>query len=145
MITDKLLNFSTAQDLTQAPAGQDTPSTNVIDFSQARDFGPTEGFKVWVEFPSLPAPTTGHLGVKIQTSADNQNWTTLEELPTIDLSNISATQPFAVRAKPAFSNKPYRYMRLTYNPAQALTSGSVTAGINLDVPAYLAYPKNYVA
>ncbi|MBA5726912.1 hypothetical protein [Bombella mellum] len=145
MITDRLLNFSNAQDLTQAPAGQDTPSTNVVDFSQPRDFGPTEGFKVWVEFPNTPSPSSGRLDVKIQVSTDNQNWNTLEELPGIDLSLIGPGSPFAVRAKPAFSNTPYRYMRLTYNPAQAMTSCTVTAGINLDVPAQIAYPKNYVA
>ncbi|MXV35864.1 MULTISPECIES: Bbp16 family capsid cement protein [unclassified Saccharibacter] len=146
MIVDKLLLFSNKQDLTQAQAGSPTPSTNVVDFSQARDFGPTEGFKVFVEFASLPVGPSGTtLSIAVQVSTDNQTWTTLEDFPSIDVTTLTQAHPFAVRAKPAFSNTAYRYMRLTYSPSQALSSGIVMAGINLDVPAQRAYPKNYVA
>ncbi|GBQ07876.1 Bbp16 family capsid cement protein [Saccharibacter floricola] len=146
MIVDKLLLFSNKQDLTQAQAGSPTPSVNTVDFSQARDFGPTEGFKVFVEFSSLPIGAAGTtLSIAVQISIDNQNWTTLEDFPSIDITTLTNSQPFAVRAKPAFSNMIYRYMRLTYTPSQTLSSGIVMAGINLDVPSQQAYPKNYVA
>lgn len=146
MIVDKLLLFSDRQDMAQLSAGTATPSANVIDFSQARDFGPTEGFKIFVEFPSLPlGPAGTTLSIAVQVSTDNQNWTTLEDFPSIDITTLNSSQPFAVRAKPAFSNAPYRYMRLTYTPSQTLSTGLMIAGINLDVPSQWAYPKNYVA
>lgn len=146
MITDHLLLLSNKQDLTQAPASSATPSLSVVDFSQARDFGPTDGFTVFVEFPSLPlGPAGTTLSVAVQVSTDNQNWTTLEDFPALDITTLTPSQPFAVRAKPAFANTPYRYMRLTYTPSQALSSGIVIAGITRDVPGQRAYPKNYVA
>ncbi len=224
MIIDGLLLFSNAQDLTALAAGTATPSTNIIDFSQNRDFGPTGPFKVFAECGTLPmpagepaaagavtvadgavtavavssagsgyseapavtltggggtgaeatavltdgevtsikvtaggtgytsaptatiaAPSDATMDVAVQISQDGTNWDTLEEFPGIDLGLLSQRTPFLVRAKPAFSNTLYRYMRLTYNPSVALTVGTVTAGINLDVPANVPYPRNYVA
>ncbi|MBM3099136.1 hypothetical protein JRX38_14185 [Gluconobacter cerinus] len=144
---DNLLLFSHAQDLTAATAGTALASSNTIDFSQNRDFGPTEPFKVFAEFPSLPASATAGatMDVAIQISQDASTWTTLEDFPGIVVSDITASMPFAVRAKPAFSNTLYRYMRLTYTVSAVLTSGTITAGINLDVPAQHAYPRNYVS
>lgn len=147
MIVDSLLLFSNAQDLTTATAGNALASSNVLDFSQNRDFGPTGPFKIWAEFTSLPTSATAGatLDVSVQISQDGATWTTLEDFPGIVVSDISASMPFAVRAKPAFSNTLYRYMRLTYTPSAVLTSGTITAGINLDVPGQHAYPRNYVA
>lgn len=145
MMTDALLLFSDRQDMTSVPANTGTPS-NVVDFSQAREFGPTEGFKVYAAFSSLPTGASGaKITVNIQVSVDNQNWTTVESLPDIEISNITDSQPFFVRSKPAYAREPYRYMRLTYNPTAVLTSGTITAGIAMNVPGQHAYPKNFVA
>ncbi|GAB6966352.1 hypothetical protein JCM25156A_03890 [Komagataeibacter kakiaceti JCM 25156] len=223
MIIDGLLLFSNAQDLTALAAGIATPSTNIIDFSQNRDFGPTGPFKVFAECGTLPladsagatatatetagavtaiavssggsgyatapavtlsggggtgatatatvengvvtgitvtnggsgyasaptvsiaAPADPTMDVAVQISQDGADWDTLEEFPGIDLTVLSQRTPFLVRAKPAFSNTLYRYMRLTYTASVALDAGTVTAGINLDVPANVPYPRNYVA
>ncbi|MCE2578063.1 hypothetical protein [Gluconacetobacter entanii] len=221
MIIDGLLLFSNAQDLTALAAGVATPSTNIIDFSQNRDFGPTGPFKVFAECGTLPmadtetatgtateasgavtgiavasggagyssapvvtisggagaeatatvengvvtgftvtaggagytsaptvtvaAPPDPTMDVAVQISQDGSDWDTLEEFPGIDLTALAQRTPFLVRAKPAFSNTLYRYMRLTYTASVALDVGTVTAGINLDVPANVPYPRNYVA
>ncbi|NHN85798.1 hypothetical protein GOB93_14270 [Acetobacter musti] len=147
MIVDSTLIFSSAQDLTTAAAGGAVVSTNSFDFSQNVDFGPTEGIKVFVECPSLPTSATAGatIAVAVQVSQDDATWETLEAFPAVPIADLTTEQPFLVRAKVAFSTELYRYMQLTYTPSAVLTSGTVTAGIALDVPARTAYPRNYVA
>ncbi|WP_186336086.1 hypothetical protein [Komagataeibacter melaceti] len=104
--------------------------------------GYTSAPTVTVTVAAPPDPT---MDVAVQISQDGSDWDTLEEFPGIDLSVLTERTPFLVRAKPAFSNTLYRYMRLTYTASVALDAGTVTAGINLDVPANVPYPRNYVA
>lgn len=147
MIMDSLLLFSNAQDLTVLTAATAAPSTNTIDFSQARDFGNTEHFRVFAMFGTLPASATAGatLTVDVQISTDAATWETLESFPAIPIAELTQLEPFLVRAKPAVSNAPYRYMRLQYTASAVLTAGAITAGINLDNPYRHAYPRNYVA
>ncbi|MFT9163811.1 MAG: hypothetical protein ABF504_01905 [Komagataeibacter saccharivorans] len=223
MIIDSLLLFSNNQDLSGGTAGTAVPSSNIIDFSQPNDLGPTEFIKAFATFTSLPvadtstatatatltseavsaiavsdggtgytsapavtisggggtgatatatvengavtgftvtaggsgytsaptvtiaAPASPTLDIALQTSTDGQDWQTLEEFPSIAIDEITDSTPFALRAKPAFSNTLYRYMRLTYASSVALTTGVVTAGLNADVPGQHAYQRNYVA
>lgn len=147
MIIDSLLLFSKGQDLTAATAGTALASSNIIDFSQANDLGPTEFIKAFAVFTSLPTSATegATIDVALQVSNDAQNWNTLEEFPSIAIADVTDSTPFALRAKPAFSNTLYRYMRLTYTVSAALTSGVITAGLNADVPGQHDYARNYVA
>lgn len=147
MIMDSLLLFSKGQDLTTATAGTALASSNFIDFSQDTDLGPTEGIKAFATFTSLPTSATAGatISVALQVSSDGQTWSTLEDFPAIALADVTDSKPFALRAKPAFSNTVYRYMRLTYTVSAALTSGIITAGLNMDVPGQHSYARNYVA
>lgn len=94
---------------------------------------------------TIAAPASPTLDIALQISTDGQDWQTLEEFPSIAIDEITDSTPFALRAKPAFSNTLYRYMRLTYASSVALTTGVVTAGLNADVPGQHAYQRNYVA
>lgn len=146
MITDALLMFSDKQDMTSAAANAATASTNVIDFVQQWDGGVSH-LNVFAEWGNLPASATSGatVDVKVQVSTDAQNWNTLEEFPAVPIANATTDNPFLVRARLAANGAAYRYAQLVYTPSAALTSGTITAGINLTAPARRAYPRNYVA
>lgn len=149
MILDGLLLWSNAQDMTQLQAGTPAPSTNSIDLSQARDLGGSEGLSIMGIWNTLPSSATAGatVTVSLQVSSDNVNWTTLETFMPVPVSSVSGLAPFEFRARaiPYDATGIYRYMQLSYTASAALTSGTLTAGINLDVPYRHTYPRNFVA
>lgn len=148
MITDGFLYFSDQQDLTNQLSGTATPvvSTSNIDFAQKWDAGPS-CLKIWAECRNMPTSDDpdAMLAVLVEVSKDNTTWTKLVDFPGRKVSEITINEPWVVRSDVPIAGDVYRYMRLTYTPSAPLKTGTISAGINLNVPAQHAYPSNYRA
>lgn len=143
MIMDKLLLFSTAQNITSTE-----PSDNVIDLGVARDVGisDSKSMKILVVVTTGFTSTDGTLTVVAQGSTDNSTWDDYISSPALTAGNLVVTRRImdAEWPRPASGKSTPRYLRLNYVVANAaFTPGAVTATLVVDRQDFKAYGRNF--
>lgn len=143
MIMDKLLLFSTAQNITSTE-----PSDNVIDLAVARDMGigDDKSLKIVVVVTTAFVSTDGTLTVTAQGSTDNSTFDDYISTPALAAASLTAGARImdAEWPRPAAGKSTPRYLRLNYTVANtAFTPGAVTATLVVDRQDFKAYPRNF--
>lgn len=138
MLVDKKLTFSDAQAITAAAA-----STDVLDFSEARDLGVGEPLYivVLVDTAFTDSGSNSTLSVALETDS-SESFTPDATRTLFTFPALSAAGTVKIsRIGPDDINQ--RYCRLYYTPNNGdLTTGAVTAFITHDIQAWKAYADN---
>lgn len=127
MILDKELIFSTAQEVTSGT----TNSDYIVDMGAGGDAYNALWFVVQVD--TAAAATEGDnptLNIKLQTSADNDSYTSLYETGPLGPASLTAGTEYKVRIPVGMQ----RYLKVVYEVDGAnFTAGKYTAFLTPDV------------
>ena len=130
MILDKELIFSTAQEVTSGTAN----STNTVDMGAGGDAYEALWFVVQVDTAAAATDGTNPtLNIKLQTSADNDSYTSLYETGPLGTASLTAGTEYKIRIPVGMQ----RYLKVVYevtadNTAN-FTAGKYTAFLTPDV------------
>lgn len=142
MKKDAVFQFSTAQAIT-SEAGSD----NKYDAGVARDIGTGEDLWICTEVTTAftDSGSNSTLDVKLQTSADNSTFTTVQTLFTIAATApVTTSEATLYKAKISPIGTDRRYYRLLYTPVTGdLSAGAVSSFMTTTVQNWKAKPKGY--
>ena len=136
MMIDNNLVFDTANAITTT-----RDSTNIIDFSVARDMGDGEGLEVIIQPSGLTSTaTTTTIQAMFMVSTDNSTYTTAAMSTTVTLGSLSTGSNILNIHVPmrriedatiySAGNDAYpRYCKLNYVVSATLSAGTITAWI----------------
>lgn len=130
MILDKELIFSTAQEVTSA----DADSTNTVDLGAGGDAYKALWFVVQVDTAATAAEGTNPtLNIKLQTSADNDSYTSLYETGPLGTASLTAGTEYKIRIPVGMQ----RYLKVVYDVTAdngtSFSAGKYTAFLTPDV------------
>ena len=146
MILDALYLFDTAAAITASATVQ--ASTNVLDLGAHRDMGigdnPSLKLLVQVE-EAFTTTNSATLGVALQGSTNNTNWTTMLSSPQSTMTPgtlIAGARLFEVDVpRPAPNEAIPQYLRILYTAnVGVFSTGSITAAIVIDRQDWVSYP-----
>lgn len=145
MMIDKQNLFSDNQPLI-ASVGS-FPSTDIIDLGVARDIGggtrPAMDLFCRITDTYLASGGASTLTVALQTSPDNNTWTTLGQTAAIAKASLVAGYEFGFTF---FPDPTSRYIRLNYTIAtNDGTAGKISAGFAAAKDQQAYYPRGYTA
>lgn len=138
MLVDKKLTYSDAQAITAAAA-----STDVIDFSEARNLGVGEPLYIVVLVDTAFTDSGSDSTLSVALEMDSTESFTPDYTRTLfTFPALSAAGTVKI-ARISPDDMDLRYSRLLYTPNNGnLTTGAVTAFITHDIQAWKAYADN---
>lgn len=138
MLVDKKLTYSDAQAITAAAA-----STDVIDFSEARNLGVGEPLYIVVLVDTAFTDASSDSTLSVALEMDSTESFTPDYTRTLfTFPALSAAGTVKI-ARISPDDMDMRYSRLLYTPNNGnLTTGAVTAFITHDIQAWKAYADN---
>lgn len=136
MLIDNNLVFDTANAITTT-----RDSTNIVDFSVARDMGDGELLEIIIQPKSLTSTaTTTTIQAQVMVSTDNSTYTTAALSTTVTLGQLTTgsnilnihvpMRRIENASQASVGNDAYpRYMKLNYIVSATLSAGTITAWI----------------
>ena len=127
MILDKELIFSTAQEVTSGTVN----STDTVDMGAGGDAYEALWFVVQVDTAAAATDGTNPtLNIKLQTSADNDSYTSLYETGPLGPASLTAGTEYKIRIPVGMQ----RYLKVEYEVDGAnFTAGKYTAFLTPDI------------
>ncbi len=149
MIIDNNLIFDSAQAITTT-----RDSTNIIDFSIARDMGDGENLEVIIQVDTAftSTATTTTLSATFEVSTDNSTYTTAALSTTatmaqltagVEILNIHVPMRRLVLATASGGDAKPRYCKLVYTASATLSAGKITAWIGGGRQTNTGYPSGF--